>query len=148
MRLWAQQLIPYLDRQRLLGQHREACALRGKGWGKKHATVDYVFKHNPSWLVAYHYLVMDEMECRGYHPDEKWRVPYWRGDKIGHDRLFGDADFVDDQYCYAKHKGGIIYPEHDKAYLDECIALLKEKEAPIDWDAVEKGGIINGQMVE
>ena len=54
------------------------------------------------------------------------------------------ADFVDDQYCYAKHKGGIIYPEHDKAYLDECVALLKEKEAPIDWDAVEKGGITNG----
>ena len=71
MRLWAQQLIPYLDRQRLLSQHREACALRGKGWGKKHATVDYVFKHNPCLLVAYHRLVMDDMERRGRSPRDE-----------------------------------------------------------------------------
>ena len=31
MRLWHQALIPYLPRQQLLGQHRECCALRGKG---------------------------------------------------------------------------------------------------------------------
>ena len=81
---------------------------------------------------------MDEMERRGYRPDPKWRVPYWRGDKIGHDRLFGDADFVDDQYCYATHKGGVIYPEHDNTYLKVCVDLLKEKEAPIDWALVEE----------
>ena len=148
MRLWAQQLIPYLDRQRLLGQHRECAALRGKGWGRKHATVDYVFRHDPACLVAYHYLIMDEMRRRGYNPSHEWMAPCWRGDTLEFDNTFADADFVDDQYCYATHKGGIIYPEHDKAYLDECVALLKEKEAPIDWDAVEKGGITNGQMVE
>lgn len=138
MRLWHQSLLPYLDRQRLLSQHRECAALRGKGWGKKHSVVDYVFKHNPCLLVAYHRLVMDEMERRGYHPDRKWDVPQWRGDKLEFDQLFADNDMVDDQYCYATHKGGIIYPEHNKAYLDECITLLKEKEAPIDWDAVGK----------
>ena len=42
MRLWHETLIPLLPRQQLLGQHREVAALRGKGWGKKHATVDYV----------------------------------------------------------------------------------------------------------
>jgi uncharacterized protein (TIGR02328 family) len=31
MRLWHYKLIPYLPRQQLLGQHRECCALRGKG---------------------------------------------------------------------------------------------------------------------
>jgi uncharacterized protein (TIGR02328 family) len=139
MRLWHQSLIPYLDRQRLLSQHRECAALRGKGWGKKHATVDYVFKHNPCLLVAYHRLVMDEMERRGYHPDRKWDVPQWRGDKLEFDPLFTDNDMVDDQYCYARNKQGIIYPEHNKAYLNECIALLKEKEAPIDWEQVERG---------
>lgn len=36
MRLWHQSLIPKLPRQQLLGQHRECCALRGLGWGKKH----------------------------------------------------------------------------------------------------------------
>lgn len=42
MRLWHQELISKLPRQQLLGQHRECCALRGKGWQRKHATVNYV----------------------------------------------------------------------------------------------------------
>lgn len=70
MRLWHQSLIPLLPRQQLLGQHRECCALRGKGWGRKHATVDYVFTYRPDYLVVYHHLVMDEMERRGYKPDK------------------------------------------------------------------------------
>lgn len=47
MRLWHESLIPYLPRQQLLGQHRECCDLRGKGWDKKHKTVNYVFEHSP-----------------------------------------------------------------------------------------------------
>lgn len=46
MRLWHEELIPLLPRQQLLGQHRECCAMRGNGWGKKHRVVDYVFKHS------------------------------------------------------------------------------------------------------
>ena len=46
MRLWAEQLIAVLPRQQILGQHREACSLRGNGWGRKHSTVNYVFKYN------------------------------------------------------------------------------------------------------
>ena len=138
MRLWHQSILPYLDRQRLLGQHRECCALRGKGWGKKHATVDYVFTHDPSWLIAYHRLVMDEMECRGFKPDSIWRNSGYRGKALPVDWDFADPDFVDDQYCYATHKNNIIYPEHNDDYLRECISLLKEKHAPIDWEKVEK----------
>ena len=137
MRLWHQSLIPYLDRQRLLGQHRELAALRGKGWGRKHSVVNYVFEHDPSLLVAYHYLVMDEMKRRGYKPDDSWRNPCYRGKDLAMDWNFADADFVDDQYCYAIHKGGIIYPEHNQEYLDFCINLLREKEAPIDWEQVK-----------
>ena len=127
MRLWHQSLIPYLDRQRLLGQHRECCALRGKGWGKKHAIVDYVFTHDPAWLVAYHKLIMDEMERRGYCPDRIWDDPCWRGSTLGREEGWADVDFVDDQYCYATHKGGIIYPEHNREYLMECLENLKAK---------------------
>ena len=46
MRLWHEALISQLPRPQLLGQHRECCALRGNGWGRKHATVDYVFTHS------------------------------------------------------------------------------------------------------
>ena len=47
MRLWHQNLINRLPAQQLLGQHRECCALRGNGWGKKHSVVDYVFLYSP-----------------------------------------------------------------------------------------------------
>ena len=62
MRLWHEALLPKLPRQQLLGQHREVAALRGAGWGKKHATVDYVFAHSPYKLYQYHLLVMAEMQ--------------------------------------------------------------------------------------
>ena len=123
MRLWAQQLIPYLPRQQLLGQHRECAALRGKGWGKKHSVVDYVFTYSPNELVAYHYLVMDEMIARGYHPDEIWRDPNWRGSTLGMVEGWSYQDTVDDIYdC-----NGMIYDEHNDAYLRECIENLKSK---------------------
>ena len=83
MRLWVQQLIPYLPRQQLLGQHRECCALRGAGWGRKHSVVNYVFTYDPAYLVAYHYLIMKEIEDRGYNPDTIWYDYNYRGKTIG-----------------------------------------------------------------
>ena len=50
MRLWHQDMISKLPRQQLLGQHRECCALRGNGWGRQHATVNYVFRYSPYLL--------------------------------------------------------------------------------------------------
>ena len=138
MRLWSQQLLPYLDRQRLLSQHRECAALRGKGWGKKHATVDYVFKHDPAFLVAYHYCVMEEMERRGYHPDRTWDSPEWRGSTLEKQEGFADKTLVEQCWMNVNQMGSIIYPEHNDAYLAECITLLKEKNAPIDWEVVER----------
>ena len=41
MRLWHQQLIPYLNRQHILAQWREVVGMLGNGWGKKHKTIDY-----------------------------------------------------------------------------------------------------------
>ena len=60
MRLWHEALLPYLPRQQLLGQHRECCALRGRGWGRRHSVVNYVFTHPKEWLWAYHMRVMKE----------------------------------------------------------------------------------------
>lgn len=132
MRLWHQKLIPYLPRQQLLGQHRECCALRGKGWGKKHSVVNYVFTYAPDELVAYHYLVMDEMIARGYHPDEIWLDPHWRGSTLGEDKDWCFQDIVDDIYdC-----NGMIYDEHDNKYLKECIDNLRDKG--VDVSEMEK----------
>ena len=127
MRLWSQQIIQHLDRQRLLGAHRECAALRGAGWGRPHATVNYVFTYSPSLLVAYHHLIMNEMERRGYHPDPIWRDPNYRGKVLGY-----DVSWANDYNQYLN--GKIIYPEHNDEYLKECLNLLKEKGAPIDYE--------------
>ena len=124
MRLWHQSLIPLLPRQQLLGLHRETCALRGKGWGRKHATVDYVFTHTPERLVAYHYLVMDEMERRGYKPDKIWRDINYRGKDLGYEENWCDKDIIE---MWLNYKKGNLYYEHDEAYLNECLENLRQK---------------------
>ena len=130
MRLWHQDLIPYLPRQQLLGQHRELCALRGKGWGRKHSTVNYVFTYPPAYLIAYHNLIMDEMEKRGYHPNSIWRYATYRGKELG-------GDWPEDKWevqCWRwiKENNNPIYPEHNDEYLKECLENLKNKGIEIN----------------
>ena len=120
MRLWHQALITKLPDHQLLGQHRECCALRGKAWGKKHATVDYVFKHPYSSLYLYHTLVMNEMDRRGFHVDPRWRKPAYRGLQIGYDTT-SFTQLRQDLSCTS------IYPEHDLNYLLECLKNLRNK---------------------
>lgn len=127
MRLWSQQLIPYLDRQRLLGLHRETCAIRGLGWGKKHSTVDYVFKHPPTSLIAYHIEVIIEMEKRGYCVDQNWKCYSYRGKNCEEwdlSKIDTESRIIDLNLT--------IYPEHNKAYLKECLENLKGKGVVID----------------
>ena len=118
MRLWHEDIIKLLPRQQLLGQHRECCALRGKGWGKPHSTVNYVFKHPVSFLIRYHKLIMNEMKARGYKPDFKWHSPNYRGTALG----YGNQTFMGDTRRSARP-----YPEHNYEYLIECIENLKAK---------------------
>ena len=117
MRLWHQDLIPLLPRQHLLGQHREFCALRGNGWGRKHSTVDYIFKYSPNYLIAYHYMIMEEMLNRGYNPDSVWKNPNWRGSSLGEQKDWADKDIINliSMTSFATHKS--LYPEHNNDYL-------------------------------
>lgn len=154
MRLWHQALIPYLPRQQLLGQHRECCALRGKGWGRKHKTVDYVFRHDYSKLFTYHIYIIREMEARGYHVNSKWymirhkigtsKPQIYRGSKIGYDDLIGKCtssskllqlvsllDSVKITFDTLQSTK-LIYPEHNTEYLCECIENLKRKNVVLN----------------
>ena len=117
MRLWHEKLIPLLPRQQLLGQHREAAALRGKGWGKKHATVDYVFTHPYYKLFQFHLLVLEEMLRRGYSPDPLWFDPLYRGKHLEPLTQITVLPITTP-----------LYPEHDEAYLEECLLNLAQKE--------------------
>ena len=127
MRLWHQRLIPILPRQQLLGQHRECCALRGKGWGRKHATVDYVFKHDPALLITYHWLILDEMKGRGYTYAPEWDRAEYRGRQLGSDHHWYNFIKILEPVRDIDGVERIIYPEHDSAYMRECIENLRKK---------------------
>lgn len=116
MRLWHQDLISKLPREQLLGQHRECAALRGRGWGRPHATVNYVFTHSPYKLYQYHQMIMNEMMRRGYQPDPLWQEPAYRGKTEVAYRDLKVIPLTDP-----------IYPEHDSFYLKECLDNLADK---------------------
>lgn len=120
MRLWHEALLDRLPRQQLLGQHRECCALRGLGWGRKHAVVDYVFRHPKEYLAAYHLRVMAEMERRGYTVEPLWKNPGYCGRRCP---AFG-ADPALLRACLTRRP---IYPEHDREYLEQCRENLRGK---------------------
>ena len=122
MRLWHQDLIGKLPRQQLLGQHRECCALRGKGWGKPHSVVNYVFEHPLSTLEDYHGLVMREMERRGYKVSYLWWLRGYRGKNLGDQVMFGIRNKE-----VIELKQGKIYLEHNDDYLAECVVNLNRK---------------------
>ena len=115
MRLWHISLIPHLPRQQLLGQHRECCALRGLGWGRKHSTVNYVFKYPYEMLFNYHLKVMKEMTRRNYYPDAKWYDFIYRGKRVQAIKYNPKKELYKN------------YPEHNKAYLNECLDNLRNK---------------------
>ena len=139
MRLWHQKLIPYLDNKRLLGQYRECCALRGKGWGKKHSVVDYVFKYDLAHLYEYHKLVMHEMTRRRYNVDASWHIDAYRGKSLPLATMSEIGVYVPlvgpESRWACKF---MIYPEHDDQYLLECLLNLKAKGAEL----------VNGESVE
>lgn len=130
MRLWHELLIPYLPNKQLLGQHRECCALRGNGWGKKHATVDYVFLHPYEILYNYHMKTISEMKKRGYNVDENWLKPKYRG-----------KNCEQKESILENQQKGICYEEHNREYLYECIINLKNKNTiPFNhnnWNEIE-----------
>lgn len=133
MRLWHEALLPYLSRQRLVRQHCECCALRGNGWGKKHSTVDYAFKHSPERLYKYHLKVIAEMQRRGYDFEGKWLEPTYRGKycEPWNFKMFymkyGQLSF-DSKY---------VFEEHNDEYLKECLEILDRKGEHIDYDIRE-----------
>ena len=123
MRLWPLRILQKLPRQQLLGQHRECCALRGLGWGRKHATVDYVFSHPFHFLYVYHMKVIEEMEKRGYKVCHDWKDMAFRGKKLG----FDDSEFTEP--CTIEYF--FIYPEHNDSYVVDCIENLGRKKVDI-----------------
>lgn len=127
MRLWHESLISKLPRQQLLGQHREIAALRGNGWGKKHATVNYVFGYSPYKLYQFHVIVISEMKNRGYIPDTKWLNPLYRGKVCSPYMKLNKISLSKP-----------IYSEHNAEYLENCLENLKNKGVDLKVSLLEE----------
>jgi len=122
VRLWHEKLLQHIPDAQLKGQHREAAALRGLGWGRKHSTVDYVFTHSYAMLFSYHVKVMEEMIRRGFKVSYEWTVSQYRGKRSEP----ASYEFYLKNHVHRKD-GECIYPEHDDAYLRECLDNLRGK---------------------
>ena len=103
--------------------------MRGKGWGQNHATVNYVWEYSIERLIAFHLLVMKEMEDRGFNVTQKWFDKQYRGKKLAYDESI-DKDKVNELFNKKP-----IYPEHDDEYLKECINNLAQKgiDIKMEW---------------
>ena len=72
--------------------------------------------YSPYRLFKYHELIMQEMTKRGYRVSPEWLDKEYRGKQMpAYDKL------------EAETLPAIIYPEHDTAYLQECLDNLKQK---------------------
>lgn len=125
MRLWHQDLLSKLPSKKdykgctnqLGGQHTEIRMILGsisKHGQVNHATVNYVNKYSIDRLYAYGLLVIDEMLTRGFKVNPDIIKQYQTTEALS-------------LYLHAKHNNEIIYPEHDRNYMQECIQNLNNK---------------------
>jgi uncharacterized protein (TIGR02328 family) len=126
MRLWHYKLLPYLPGKQLMGQWRECLALLGNGWGRKHSTVDYIFKYEKTHLLAYTMLVVNEAIGRNYHCNMALIVKQLA--KNHTDEEIQNIDYFGQQLAnrVAKDKE-VLYLEHDEKYLMDCLLNLVGK---------------------
>lgn len=114
MRLWHKDLIPVLPRQQLLSQWRECCAI-AKSISEKgtpnHILVNKIMDYPMGHFWKYGYLIMKEMERRGYKCDfdrfEKW---------------------IDKPYALITPSTYHLFENwHNERYLIQCYHNLEEK---------------------
>lgn len=81
MRLWHSKLISFLDNKRLADVHMSCCNLRGKGWGKRNVSINYLYDDplGEEALAVYHVRVLEEMSLRDFNFKQEWLDPTYCG---------------------------------------------------------------------
>ncbi len=114
MRLWHKKLIPVLPRQQLLGQWRECCLI-ARNIAEKgtpgHILVNKVINYPMGHFWKYGFLIMQEMERRGYKCD------FYKFEK-----------YFDAPYALEVPEPKNLFADwHDERYLQQCYFNLQEK---------------------
>lgn len=114
MRLWHKDLIPVLPKQQLLGQWRECCCIARNiavNGTPNHLLVNKIMDYPAGHFWKYGYLVMCEMEKRGFKCDfEKFE------------------QWIDKPYALITPEVQDLFPDwHNDRYLLQCLSNLQEK---------------------
>ena len=132
IRLWHYELIPYLDKQRLVAQLRECVAISKSIYEKgtpNHILVNKIMNYDLSEFRIYCNMVIYEMICnRGY------RVNTTTIEKL--------QDYIDFEIDSTVIENKIFKGWHNDRYLRQCLYNLQEKYDcggiyQKEWDIIE-----------
>lgn len=116
MRLWSKELIKVLPRQQLLGQVRELTAIikdiKEKGT-TNHILINKIMDYNFDHLFTYCWLIIDEMQERGYKISDK-TIEKWN-------KLFRKSN------CKIVEFKELYKDWHNEEYYQICYFNLLEK---------------------
>lgn len=138
MRLWHSKLIPLLDGKRLCDLHMSCCNLRGMGWGKRNASINYLYDDplGEEALAVYHYLVLSEMSSRGFKYDRSWLSL----DYCGKRRPARQVDH--EKYEEARRRNVPLKGHTVELYLNDVKALQRRGHGVRLFKAVVEGQVI------
>lgn len=112
MRLWHYKLIPFLPNSQLIAQWRELNSIYKKQ--DNHILINYVYEYPKEDLLAYSYMVISELEKRGFKINSvKNFESYFDGCKLL--PIIADPNYQP----FANH--------HTERYLKQCFYNLQEK---------------------
>jgi uncharacterized protein (TIGR02328 family) len=81
-------------------------------------------------LFEYHRLVMQEMIKRGFKVAYPWMVSQYRGNNCD----AASYEFYIANHSYRSSIREPVYPEHDEAYMQECLEILRGMGIEIERD--------------
>ena len=123
IRLWHKDLIPYLDKQRLIAQWRECCCIAkniADNGTPNHILVNKVLNYPTIHFVVYTNMVLAEMKNRGYKISEKSYLKFCENIRCANPCFDINANLL--------IKDNEVFPDwHNTRYLKQCLYNLEEK---------------------
>lgn len=123
IRLWHYELIPYLDKQRLVAQWRECCCIAkniADNGTPNHILVNKVLNYPAIHFVVYTNMILAEMKNRGYKISEKSYLKFCENIRYTKSCFDINADLL--------IKNDKVFPDwHNIRYLKQCLYNLQEK---------------------
>lgn len=126
IRLWHKDLIPYLDKQRLVAQWRECCCIAkniANNGTPNHILVNKIMDYPLNHFYNYTSLVLDEFVNRGY----KYNNDSYTKFVCNLDKVIGYENYELYNYYRPVDYNELFKDWHNDRYLKQCLYNLEEK---------------------